>query len=1412
MADGTLTIYTETDEKGIKVGMKEIEASVKRMSSSVEGLGEKAKIALQKQLDSLSKLNNQYGQQEQKVEALKKRLKELSDQKIETEEYKKLGNELQKAERKLDSFYGKVRKIESQEGMIGKGAFEKMQKEYEQKQLQVQNARIARDTVPKDSEYYDFLKVKYTREYNQQKTELDDLEQRIIEVARTREKVLNSSDYQKAEAEIKRINEEVETMRNTLEDMRNAGTAYVDPRSLSEYQSTASRLTVEEMRLDDMNNRLNTSFASTEMRLKECGEEAARSSSKFSGLAESAQRFAEKLKQSGITGMKQKLHELWQALDKLMSKFMQLASGAIVGGLQKISSGIFGIHKSANKSTLSLKNLMKYAFGIRTLFALFNKIRSAATEGIQNLAQHDLLTNTGKVNQSLSELQSALTQLKNSFATAFSPILTVAAPILVQFINLISQAVTRVGMLIATLTGQKTFVKAIAVQENYAASLDKTANSAKKAAKALQGYLSPIDEINRYDDGSSSDFGTGSGGGYTGPSAADMFEEVPIESSLKGIADKIKELVQNEDWEGLGAYIADGINKGLQKIYNVINWNNVGPEVTKFITAFTTTFNSLVDHINWDLMGRTLGAGVNTLVNSLNLLIGNGGIDFNKIGASIAKGLRGAIREINWTSLGELLGNKFIISWRMLSGFVNEMSRKNDAGITGWTELGKAVGKAMTGTFSKISFTDIAKALVGVINGAFETLASFGNEFDWKSFQENLKSGIQTMVNDIDWKGNGKAFGDFLSHLCDCITAAIDNGTFQKLGEGIGEFLAELPWGKLLESAASVLIDGLGGALDGLWRSSLTGKITAGLIVAFGAVKVAQITGLDHLAAYLIGRLATKLISAENTAALTDGVETVLGNALKGATGAASDFAAALGPLVGTAGLIIAVGGAATVATSELAGFVETMQGGNGIGSTFGNTMNNFIQTLQHRGDIISESAEEIWQLKESLEQEGMTAEDKASATQKLIDKLGEMGVTSDQAEQAFSTLYQQGLITDDMFDILSESIKTLGDNTTNMAGSIDLGKQSIDDLYNNVLPQLQTQLGLSADEMVQLDTALMEAENSGGTAQDAFNRIMERAKELGINTESVAKIFAEVFPEAVRETESSAKTSMDNAKKSVETGMGAASAAVGAAMAGIQKSTEDSMSKAEKSIKDSTEDISSTSDRNWSTAEDFATGAMENVGQYTYDKMKEVYGVVSRYNSSIEDDFNQKWGNSKTTVVQAIQNMASRVADNCSIMASGVENAFSSIPDYISRIMNNAVGRVNNTVSNINNTIDNIERGFTFSYNVQLPNGGRRWGNYSLNLPRVNAVPYLATGAVIPPRSEFLAVLGDQKNGRNLEAPESLIRQIVREEIGSKTDGNTYNVSVSASGRKLLDIVLEEGVMRRNRNGGRNPFKLDED
>lgn len=59
-----------------------------------------------------------------------------------------------------------------------------------------------------------------------------------------------------------------------------------------------------------------------------------------------------------------------------------------------------------------------------------------------------------------------------------------------------------------------------------------------------------------------------------------------------------------------------------------------------------------------------------------------------------------------------------------------------------------------------------------------------------------------------------------------------------------------------------------------------------------------------------------------------------------------------------------------------------------------------------------------------------------------------------------------------------------------------------------------------------------------------------------------------------------------------------------------------------------------------------------------------------------------------------------------------------------------------------------------------------------ALGMGGSSGIPALASGAVIPPNGEFLAVLGDQRNGRNLEAPEGLLRQIVREEGGGGING----------------------------------------
>ena len=103
---------------------------------------------------------------------------------------------------------------------------------------------------------------------------------------------------------------------------------------------------------------------------------------------------------------------------------------------------------------------------------------------------------------------------------------------------------------------------------------------------------------------------------------------------------------------------------------------------------------------------------------------------------------------------------------------------------------------------------------------------------------------------------------------------------------------------------------------------------------------------------------------------------------------------------------------------------------------------------------------------------------------------------------------------------------------------------------------------------------------------------------------------------------------------------------------------------------------------------------------------------------------------------------------------------------------------------------------------------GGKKLG---FNIPTwtPGQIPYLATGAVIPPNREFMAVLGDQKHGNNIEAPESLLRKIVREEAkGNQSGGGNYRFTANLNRRVIFDEIIEEAKLRQTVSG-RNPFEM---
>ena len=207
---------------------------------------------------------------------------------------------------------------------------------------------------------------------------------------------------------------------------------------------------------------------------------------------------------------------------------------------------------------------------------------------------------------------------------------------------------------------------------------------------------------------------------------------------------------------------------------------------------------------------------------------------------------------------------------------------------------------------------------------------------------------------------------------------------------------------------------------------------------------------------------------------------------------------------------------------------------------------------------------------------------------------------------------------------------------------------------------------------------------------------------------------------------------------------------------------------------------------------------------------------VVNAIRAKVTHTWKSTWSeatqtlkNAATFIFAKVGAIKDTITNKFNAARDAVRSAFEGIVNFIKAPINQAISIVNNAVGMINNAIGGIESAFSFGpWTVPTPFGSKTIG-FHATFPRIGTIPYLASGAVIPPRSEFLAVLGDQKKGNNLEAPESLLRQIVREESGKgQGDGNTYNVTVNASGRKLLDIIISEAEMRRNRNG-KNPFEL---
>ena len=588
-----------------------------------------------------------------------------------------------------------------------------------------------------------------TEEYMEIQAQIDQATAKMNRLTEAQERFLanggkkNSNTYKRQQYDIDELANTIKYAEGELKDLEASGTAFRTGKGTKEAKADMEKLAVAEDKLANINDRLNTSYKSIKGTVDE---------------------------------YKAKTLKASDANDKMSS------SG------KRASKSIKGVSKSAGGARMSLSRMLGMSLLMSVAFRAFSAVMSGIKAGFDNLSQY-----SSDTNNSLSMLWGSLVRLQNSLATAFAPILSVVAPILSKFIDMISTAASYVSMFFAFLSGKKTYTKAIAVQKDYAKSLDKTASSAKKdadstkdvadateaATDATEDYLSPLDDLNRYTEQqdknnsgsknpSSSTPNTGGGSG-TSP----MFEEVAISNGFSSLMDdildklkQIRDIFMSGFWDGLGDYkpMLEELQNDLTSIGNhlkdIFTDENVQAAAQRFAKSFV--YN----------LGRVVGS-------------------FASVGLTIAVNVVGGIESYLSENTGRI--KKWLIKMFDIWSGIND--------IIG--NLSEALAYIFQQTFGTQTAQDLTGDILGIFMTAFGEVVLLASALGrdildalTKPFIENKDKFIEAINSILEpIEEVAQSIETFLQGVADKLTELYDQHIhpfLQEIGNGLTEIVGTI--------------------------------------------------------------------------------------------------------------------------------------------------------------------------------------------------------------------------------------------------------------------------------------------------------------------------------------------------------------------------------------------------------------------------------------------------------------------------------------------------------------------------------------------------------------------------------------------------------------------------------------------
>lgn len=374
-----------------------------------------------------------------------------------------------------------------------------------------------------------------TQAYAEIRNQIEKTEQKLTALLERQQKFLdtggrtNSSTYKKMQYDIEQLNNSLKYAKGELKDLEDSGGAFTLGKDTDKFSQMYDKYATEAKKLKQMNESLGISYN----RVKNEFEEY-------------------KKRLLGIDGASKKATNSTKKLGIQMKKSQ----------------------KPTKKYGEALSGVVRRLVMFRLLRSTISLAFRSAREGMENLAQY-----SPETNKAISNVLSSLTQLKNSFATAFSPIAEYASPVLVEFISLLSEAVTWTSQFFAALTGKDTYTKATKVEEDYGAALKESNKQIKAQEKANKKLTYSFDELIQAGNKSDQDKT-----GYVGPTPDQMFTTEKVSNDIKARADAVKKI-----FSGLFAPLKE-------------SWLDNGPEVIQSLTNLFVSAKQLAKDVGASFM------------------------------------------------------------------------------------------------------------------------------------------------------------------------------------------------------------------------------------------------------------------------------------------------------------------------------------------------------------------------------------------------------------------------------------------------------------------------------------------------------------------------------------------------------------------------------------------------------------------------------------------------------------------------------------------------------------------------------------------------------------------------------------------------------------------------------------------